>query len=228
LSGQTSTGGGTGFCMMLNNNGSVDTIFGVQGFMHVDLNNSSGTHYTRGMVELPNGQWVFGGNSNSAIAAKRYTDVSNVPHLTQVFNYLSTTGTGTYQWLLNGVAIPGATSDTLHFTQNGSYNMLLTGDYGCTYLSDTLEVTNSGIAEQHIPELKIYPNIITEVLYITNTTGKTTTVSVITPEGKLVKNMKLDGEKKIHAMEMNDLARGMYLVSFEGEAGSKTFKVVKK
>jgi len=45
---------------------------------------------------------------------------------------LSGTGAGANQWLLNGVAIPSANSNTLSVTAPGLYNLMVTGQGGCS------------------------------------------------------------------------------------------------
>ena len=51
-----------------------------------------------------------------------------------------------YQWLLNGVIIPGATSGTHTVTASGSYSVLVSGptDFTCINTSLALEITTSG------------------------------------------------------------------------------------
>jgi hypothetical protein len=54
---------------------------------------------------------------------------------------LSTTANGTYQWLLNGTAIGGATNNTYTATQAGNYALLVQYSSGCQGTSNTINLT---------------------------------------------------------------------------------------
>lgn len=63
-----------------------------------------------------------------------------------------------YQWLYNGSAIAGATTDTLHVPlyQSGSYQVVITSAVGCTDTSDFIDIEFTTCGEC---ELKIQPEI---------------------------------------------------------------------
>jgi hypothetical protein len=46
-----------------------------------------------------------------------------------------------YQWLRNGLDIPGATDRTFQLTETGTYQIKVTNEYGCSEISDPYEVT---------------------------------------------------------------------------------------
>ena len=73
-----------------------------------------------------------------------------------------------YQWLLNSVPIPGATSQTYTAVANGTYRVKVKDANGCESFSDPeflydLGVNNtSNIATQ----IKLYPNPAKELVHI--------------------------------------------------------------
>ncbi|MDP4236797.1 MAG: hypothetical protein Q8919_10145, partial [Bacteroidota bacterium] len=61
------------------------------------------------------------------------------PIITQVNDTLFCTTLATsYQWLLNGQAIPGATSNRITISSNGSYAVSITDSNGCSSISDPI------------------------------------------------------------------------------------------
>lgn len=60
------------------------------------------------------------------------------PVITQSANVFSTTATGTYQWLRDGVFIPGAFSNIYTATESGSYSVQVSDPGGCTLTSNAI------------------------------------------------------------------------------------------
>lgn len=77
-------------------------------------------------------------------------------------NTLSTGAYNTYQWYRDGVAIPGATSQTYTYSVGGNYQVMVSNVNSCTDHSDDFVVgsANSGIGleENALSSLEVYPN----------------------------------------------------------------------
>ena len=72
---------------------------------------------------------------------------------------LTASGGTTYQWLLNGEIIPGATSSTYTATETGTYSVIVYSAEGCEALSDQLDIYLDGIEENNFAEqIKLFPN----------------------------------------------------------------------
>jgi len=72
---------------------------------------------------------------------------------------LTASGGTTYQWLLNGEIIPGATSSTYTATETGTYSVIVYSADGCEALSDQLDIYLDGIEESFIADqIKLFPN----------------------------------------------------------------------
>ncbi len=74
---------------------------------------------------------------------------------TTLSSTVSPTAAATYTWLHNGVAVPGATTDTLlvDFNNIGLYQLSVTDVNGCTGISDTISIRDSALGRMFI-----YPN----------------------------------------------------------------------
>ncbi|MBL7719579.1 MAG: SBBP repeat-containing protein [Flavipsychrobacter sp.] len=78
------------------------------------------------------------------------------PVVSQAGNVLSTGVYASYQWYLNGVLIPGATSATHTATQGGTYQVVVTDTNGCSATSANLPVSASLLQSSNT--LQVYPN----------------------------------------------------------------------
>jgi hypothetical protein len=112
----------------------VDTTFGTNSLQLFNLNNGTASHKLFDILEQT-GNRLLAGADDSRLLAGRFITQSNVPHITGNGLLLHTTGSGTYQWLLNDTAIAGATADTLVPAVDGTYKVELTDDLGCTMRS---------------------------------------------------------------------------------------------
>jgi hypothetical protein len=90
-----------------------------------------------------------------------------VPGISQSGNTLSSVQTWvTYQWLLNGVPISGATSSTYTAMVSGNYSLLVTDANGCEGTSAVLNVTVVGLGQAMEDGFMLYPNPATQRLYL--------------------------------------------------------------
>lgn len=94
------------------------------------------------------------------------------PNPSSDFVYDQTTQTitavepGTYQWLLFGDPIEGATSQSYTITQTGAYALQTTSEFGCTSSSSNEFINYIGVNETAPTNWLIYPNPTQELLYI--------------------------------------------------------------
>ncbi len=81
------------------------------------------------------------------------------PVVTQSGNTLNCSLSGlSYQWLRNGTAVSGATSQSYTPTQTGNYSVTVSDGWECSSISNTIQVT-VGIAEVHSSNvIVVYPN----------------------------------------------------------------------
>ncbi len=128
---------------------------------------------------------------------------------------LSTSSSYTsYQWFLNLVAIPGATSSTLVPPANGSYRVSVTDVNGCSNSSNQVNVYNLGVKEISNSAIKIYPN----------PAGKTVHIESAIPVRAVI--MSIEGKKLLEQanatdIDVNTLPVGLYMIMLYNEAGER-------
>jgi hypothetical protein len=135
---------------------------------------------------------------------------------------LSTTMTYyTYQWLLNGTVIPGATGSVYSVTQNGAYQVIVSDTMGCTDTSDVYEVTNyTGIEEWGLAnQIKVYPNPVSDVVYVNAPVPVRLVLTAV--DGRTVKEVE-NGS----GISVKDLDEGVYFLKIEDTKG-RLLKVTK-
>jgi hypothetical protein len=119
-----------------------------------------------------------------------------------------------YQWYLNSVAIPGATSYVYTPVTNGSYNLRITDYNGCSNYSNTLVIGSAGVQQVGNIAVSIYPNPATKIVKIDASVPVHAVICGM--EGKTI----IDKEDAAE-MDISQLPVGMYLIYVYGEKGEK-------
>ena len=157
------------------------------------------------------------------------------PTISQAANTSFTTSTltssaaptgGTYQWLLGGTAIPGATSQSYTATKEGSYSVRI-GVGGCSTTSDPFVLVVTAVEDVANASVSVYPNPAKDQLNISlaafqgkkkvavfNATGQQITAEEVTT-----------GETNINVA---DYPQGIYLVKIATSQGVSTVKFLKQ
>lgn len=122
----------------------------------------------------------------------------------------------TYQWMLNGTAIPGATDSTYTVTENGDYQVAVTNERGCADTSDIYTVTNAnGIGDlaAWAEQIKIYPNPSNDRVYIQAPVK--VNVDITSIEGRRIIQIK-----DAHSFSIKSLSSGLYLLRITDKDGA--------
>ncbi len=130
----------------------------------------------------------------------------------------------TYQWYVNTVTIPGATTNSVTAHSNGSYRVLVTDTNGCTKLSDAYNLNNLAVNNvNNIDAVHIFPNPASDVLHIDAVSE--VKVIITSMEGKKV--LEATGENDIN---LAAVPAGMYLVMVYDRQGNRLLveKVIKQ
>ncbi len=129
-----------------------------------------------------------------------------------------------YQWYMNTVTIPGATTHVYAPWQNASYRVLVTDTNGCSKISDPYEIFNLSVDNANVTtDIKIYPNPVGNTLHIAGM-PLNSNAAVMSMEGKLLFTSKAED------MDMHGLSAGMYMVVISDEKARRLHveKVVKE
>ncbi len=140
----------------------------------------------------------------------------------------TTTPYHSYQWMLGGHIIPGATERTYTVPENGDYQVIVTHEMGCTDTSEVYRVTNANLIKDRVSlreQIHIYPNPVTRTnsrLYIDAPFA--VNIKLTDLAGKLVKK-----EANTKVMTVGELPSGIYLLHISDKEGVllKTEKLVR-
>ncbi|OJV54201.1 MAG: hypothetical protein BGO31_12665 [Bacteroidetes bacterium 43-16] len=143
-------------------------------------------------------------------------NVSVIPAPTPVVNrsgnILSVTQTyPSYQWLLNGNPIAGATDPTLIVTSNGNYAIEVVGANGCTGSSNTIAVDNfTSIETLSKLGLHVYPNPFSDRIFMESV--QPMNIVMFDISGRVVARHNI--AKGINALDVSILPAGNYVLNF--------------
>jgi len=139
------------------------------------------------------------------------------PLVTLVFNEgtLESSAGDSYEWMLDGVVIDGATDQTLVPSLKGIYTVIVSVN-GCIGTSNEVDVTVVGINDMALSStIKIYPNPTAQYLTIESaqTLDGTFELAVYAMDGKVIlrKEVKLDEYESLR-LDIHDLKRGVYIL----------------
>jgi hypothetical protein len=141
----------------------------------------------------------------------------------------ATAGGSGYQWLLNGTAIGGATSQTFTATATGAYECIVTFP-GCTDTTisqySLTAVDCSGIEENETTMISVYPNPVHVQLTIaTSNNTIIEKVEVVDLSGRKVISTNTNSANV--SLNVETLRAGSYLISITTENGIKTKRFIK-
>ena len=121
------------------------------------------------------------------------------------------------QWYFNGVAIPGATGNTITAAANGTYQLCATDSNSCQNCSDTLVYVGVGIQEVSSKGFQLFPNPSDGRFTLLFDHPADRKLTITDALGKVIDEIELaDGQRYVHPKL---LTRGVYLVLIE-ENGS--------
>jgi Ig-like domain CHU_C associated/Secretion system C-terminal sorting domain len=153
------------------------------------------------------------------------------PTISQAGNVLTSGQVwASYQWLLNGSIIPGATASSYTATQSGSYSLLVTDANGCAAeTAPTGVIVGVSKPMGDWMDLSIYPNPARSEfrLRTANPIGYAITVTIHDLAGHRLFTEALPELGTEVAFDLKAFAAGTYLVEVTSEAGQrKLFRLV--
>lgn len=127
---------------------------------------------------------------------------------------LSTTQTyASYQWIKDGVSMPGETNSTLQVTENADYQVNVSNDAGCEVLSAIYTVNNVDIMDVgRASQIRVYPNPAQDVVYIHAPISVNVTLMGV--EGRIIREVK-----QANSVSVGDLPAGVYLLKIMDARG---------
>jgi len=211
----------TAFCK-----GNVFTIAGASGYSNYLWDDGS-TSQSRTVTEAGT-YWVLNeGSCHSSVDTFIIKVFDLIPPIISVDSFTLRTATSyaTYQWLLNGAIIPGATDSTYTVTENGKYQVIVSNEHGCIDTSGVYKITNvTGINKisRLAGKIQIYPNPAHDIIYIN--TPIAVNLYLCSIQGKVLKQVK-----KSNRVSLQGLAEGIYFLQIYDQQDRliKTEKIIK-
>ncbi len=141
------------------------------------------------------------------------------PVITQTGNTLTATSANSYQWLLNGVEIPGATNQSFEITQSGLYTIVIYNENGCSAQAD-INATVVGIEEIIFGNVQVYPNPTSGIITCVwgNDIGDTGfSISVLNTVGQQVYSSSEEIFGNLMKINLNDQPSGVYFLQLKND-----------
>lgn len=131
----------------------------------------------------------------------------------------------TYQWIKDGVPLPGATGSELLVTENGDYQVVVTGGQDCLDTSAIYRVDNTMVDNLlgWSDSIKVYPNPVDDVAYIQSPLP----INILLTD---IAGRKVCELPNVQQVNMRGLSAGIYVMQIKSSDGVqlKNVKVVKK
>lgn len=215
-----------------NSTGQLSTITGTSINTPVHINNLDG------VVFVESGRLtshVIFGNHNSCTPSSDvnvvvYNFPSVVITVTSDTVLTATAGADSYQWYMNDLPIPGATSQVYASNTTGNYTVEATFGNGCTGVSDGQYIGFIGLDENEFSLSLIgYPNPAIETFYLGFNNfleGEQITIVMTDHAGREVKRIETTIQPLIE-ISLSDLVSGSYQTIVRYKNYEKVMKLIK-
>jgi hypothetical protein len=148
-----------------------------------------------------------------------------IPTIIKTGNVLSTQYYNSYQWLLNGVNIIGATTQSYTVVVSGNYQVVVTDTNNCSGASSIGAVILSSLNEAGKDYFKIYPNPSEKMLHIeTNASGNWQAI-ITDVKGSQINQIHFN---KSTQLDISNYSPGVYYIQLTGKENVLNYKFMKK
>ncbi len=141
----------------------------------------------------------------------------------------ASSGGTVYQWYLNGVIIPGATSQNYGVKEKGNYTVMITDANGCTAVSDAFIATGISTLENEAA-IDIFPNPSSGnfTLNLTVVQKDNYQIALKNILGQVIYTESLNNFKGIYSKQFDLSAhgKGVYTLSLMNTNGQQVKKII--
>lgn len=168
---------------------------------------------------------LFAGNENNGILY-RLKDVceSEQPTITDNGAVLTASDADSWQWYLNGVAIPGATEQTYEALEAGVYYVVAGLGPNCLLASQSIAVISTAIVGANAAALVVAPQPATDVLELRGDLRGVQRAQLFDAVGKLVMDRSLVVDGGIAVLSVTELPVGTYVLTLLGADGATVLR----
>lgn len=177
-------------------------ILGVDGVTSIEAGKRT-THYIYGNV---------GSCSSTGTAVTVF--VPTQPTITQAGAVFTSSAAVTYQWYLNGQAIPSGNQQSYTAIATGDYHVVTTDANGCSSSSDTVYYFVLGLEEAKNLTLQYYPNPTSGVFTIDfSETIEAGVIQIADMTGRIIQTVEINEVNNL-LIDLSNEANGTYLIRF--------------
>jgi len=170
------------------------------------------------------------GQGDSVMLSVNVQIAPAAPSISLVGNQLMSSTANNIQWYLNGVLIPGATTQLYTPLQNGSYTVTYTSPVGCTATSAPFDFLTTGInnADSN-QEIFIYPNPVGNELIVESSKFKVQSIGIYDMIGQAaISNQLIANSQQQVIVDVSDLITGIYFLKLTTVNGFVIKKLTKE
>lgn len=128
-----------------------------------------------------------------------------------------------YLWFRDGSPISGETDTLLGSPSVGVYTVEVTDSRGCKDTSNALYIA-VGIEEELLNKTKLYPNPVTDKLYVEGGGSEAISITITDLQGRAIISKELSNAKG--SIDMSTVAKGMYLVQLQSGNATQVRKLL--
>lgn len=222
----TSTGNITGYNWDFGN-GAVPATATTAG-PHKVVYNIGGTKQVS--LDVSNSGGISTSNTSISIDDVPATSfIFSISNLTVNFTDGSSFNPTSWSWDFGDGATSTQQNPSHTYTTGGSYPVKLTASNNCgsrDYI-DTLRISGIGLEETSLNAIALYPNPARGKISVSVPSDlKVTSVVINDLSGKMIATSLQNGTSELIELNVNNLARGVYIVDVHTSAGLRSFKVI--
>jgi glucose/arabinose dehydrogenase len=156
---------------------------------------------------------------------------SSIPTITEDSGTLTSSPADSYQWMLNGEVIEGATSQNYEVSEPGDYSVIIDDGDGCVVSSQVLTVFTTGFSEQEVfNKLDVHPNPGSGIFVLSANVlqAGNMNIEVMDQTGRMVRQFgfgQVDKEVQRN-IDLTGLSEGVYMVRVFLNESAVTRRVV--
>ena len=149
------------------------------------------------------------------------------PVIMQMDDELITSGDGTFQWLLEGNLIDGATGETYLPSENGNYNVMITDANGCSSTSDAFAYISTAVVDSDVIDFSFHPNPSNGQVFIDLPSGITKGASLLLTDaaGRKLSQRNVSGTTM--TLELGAFEAGLYFLHLLNNGAVTTHRLVR-
>jgi hypothetical protein len=128
---------------------------------------------------------------------------------------LFSTPAASYQWVLDGSSVAGATNQFFVPAVSGAYAVTVTDQYNCSSISDPYEFIATSVQTVNEKEFQLYPNPASEKINIQIQDGHVSSIVVTDLPGRIVYTENFEPRYGSFIIDVSKWPKGWYIVTID-------------